>query len=256
MMIRMMMKNNRTMALVTLLAVCLALVGIYSGWQFGAHKIREVRYRHLQEEMQKADAIADDSAAVAAYKKLRPALPEIQQRILQRQWRIALELMQYMQRARSNAELQNETGAYAARLKNLLDEMLDRCSSMLTEAKSMRSDLVWQIYNAAGSAKVLSAFMMLEDGQNVDKVQGVMRDALADFKAAIEAVDKAGVPSYQRNIPRWNFELLNGEQYVKKIEAAMTDVEKNQALKENLETLMPEMGGYAPGEPIETKVKK
>jgi hypothetical protein len=33
-------------------------------------------------------------------------------------------------------------------------------------------------------------------------------------------------------------------------------MEKTQLLKENLETLMPEMGGYAPGEPIETKVKK
>jgi hypothetical protein len=31
---------------------------------------------------------------------------------------------------------------------------------------------------------------------------------------------------------------------------------KNQVLKENLETLIPEIGGYAPGEPIETRVKK
>lgn len=249
-------KINRTMALIILFAVSFMLLGIYSGWQFGAVKVREVRYRHLQQELRTSDAIADDSAAAAAYKKLRPALPEIQLRILQRQWRIALELLQYMQRARYNIELQNEMGVYSARLKSLLDEMLDRCGSMLADAASLRPDIVWQIYNAAGSAKLLSAFMMLENGQNVDKVQGVVRDALTDYKAAIEAVDKAGVPPFQRNIPRWNFELLNGEQYIKKIEAAMTDVEKNQVLKENLETVMPEMGGYAPGEPIETKVKK
>jgi hypothetical protein len=131
-----------------------------------------------------------------------------------------------------------------------------KCGSMLADAASLRSDMVWQIYNAAGSAKLLSAFMMLENGQNADKVQGVVRDALTDYKAAIEAVDKAGAPPFQRNIPRWNFELLNGEQYIKKIEVAMTDMEKNQVLKENLETLIPEMGGYAPGEPIETKIKK
>ncbi len=249
-------KNNRIMALITLLAVCFMLLGLYSAWQFAAVKVREARYRHLQQELRTADAIADDSSAVAAYKKLRPALPEIQLRILQRQWRIALELLQYMQRARSNVELQNETAAYGARLKSLLDQMLEQCSSMLADTASLHPDIVWQIYNAAGSAKLLNAFMMLENEQNADKVQGVVRDALTDYKSAIEIVDKAGLPAFQRNIPRWNFELLNGEQYIKKIEVAMTDMEKNQALKENLETLMPEMGGYAPGEPIETKVKK
>lgn len=252
----MMTKNSRTMAITILLAVSFMLLGTYSAWQYHAVTARESRNRLLQLELKKADAMADDSAAVAGYKKLRPALPEIQLRILQRQWRIAMELLQYMQRARNNPELQNETGVYSTRLKTLLDEMLDRCSSMLADAASLRPGIVWQVYNVAGSARVLSAFAMLENEQNVDKVQGVMRDALTDFKAAIEAVDKAGVPPVQKNIPRWNFELLNGEGYVQKLEVAMSDMEKNQALKENLETLMPEMGGYAPGEPIETEVKK
>lgn len=232
------------------------LPGIYSAGRYGAVHVRETSNRLLQQELQRADDIADDSAAAAAYKKLSPALPEIQLRILQRQWRIALEHLQYMQRARSNIELQNETGAYSARLKSLLDEMLDRCGSMLADSASLRPDIMWQVYNLAGSAKVLSAFVMLENGQNVDKVQGVMRDALTGFKAAIEAVDKTGVPPMQKNIPRWNFELLNGEEYIQKFEVAMTDMEKNQVLKENLETLIPEMGGYAPGEPIETIIKK
>jgi len=249
-------KINRTMAIIIFLAVIMALLGIYGAWQFGAAEVREVRYRHLQQGLRSADAVADDGAAVAAYKKLRPALPEIQLRILQRQWRIALELLQYMQRAGSNAELQNEAGVYGTRLKSLLDEMLDRCAGLLADTASLRPDMVWQIYNAAGSAKLLNAFVMLEKGENADKVQGVVRDALTDYKAAIDAADKSGAPPFQRNIPRWNFELLNGEEYVKKIEAAMTDMEKNQALKENLETVLPEMGGYAPGEPIETKVKK
>jgi len=249
-------KNSRTIALVILVAVSFVLLGIYSAYQYRAVRALETRNRLLQQELQKVDAVEDNSVAAAAYKKLHPALPEIQLRILQRQWRIALELLQYMQRARSNTQLQNETGVYSARLKSLLDEMLDRCSSMLTDAASLRPDIVWQVYNAAGAAKVLSAFLLLENGQNMDKVQGVMRDALTAFKAAIEAVDKAGVPPMQKNIPRWNFELLNGEQYIKKIEVSMTDMDKNQALKENLETLLPEMGGYAPGEPIETKIEK
>ncbi|MHC1697043.1 MAG: hypothetical protein AB9919_03050 [Geobacteraceae bacterium] len=248
--------HGRTIVLLILLAVTFMLLGIYSYREYRLGTVREAQTRLLQQHLQTADAIVDDRAAVAAYKKLQPALPEIQLRILQRQWRIALEQMHYLQRARFNTELQDKTEEYGTRLTTLLDEMQDRCGSMLTDTASLRADMVWQVHNAAGSAKILSALVMLENEQNADKVQGIMRDALISFKAAIEAVDQANVPPLQKNIPRWNLELLNGEEYVKKIEVAMTDMEKNQVLKENLETLLPEMGGYAPGEPIETKIEK
>jgi len=247
--------SRNTIAFLVLLAVCFLLLAMYSLFQYRTAAALEARNRQLQQELQKADAIADDSTAVSSYKKL-PARPEIQLRILQRQWRVALEVLQYLQRAQYNTELQNETGIYSERLKSLLDEMLDRSSSMLADSERLQPDIIWQTYNASGAAKLLSAFLLLEREQNVDKVQGVMRDALTDFKSAIDAVDKADVSPLQRNTPRWNFEMLNGEQFIKKIEVAKTDMEKNQVLKENLETLLPEMGGYAPGEPIETRIKK
>lgn len=249
-------KTRMCIAMIILLSVACTLLGMYTAREYFDVAALEEGGRLLQQELQKADAIADDRTATAAYKKLKPALPEIQLRIVQRQWRAALELLQYMQRARSNSELQTETGSYGARLKTLLDEMIERCSGTLADEASLRPEITWQLHNTAGAAKVLSALVMLESEQNADKVQGVMRDALTDFKAAIEAVDKAGLPPLQKNIPRWNFEVLNGEENVKKFEVSMTDMEKNQALKENLETLIPEIGGYAPGEPIETRVKK
>lgn len=250
------MKTGITTSFIILLSVTFVMLGVYGTREYRTAAVRETRTRLLQQELQKADAITDDNAAVAAYKKLSPALPEIQLRILQRQWRIALELLQYMQRARGNTELRNETAAYGARLRTLLDEMIERCGSTLADTASLRPEIVWQLYNAAGSAKIMSAFVMLETEQHVDKVQSVMRDALTDFKAAIDAVDKTGAPSSQKNIPRWNFEVLNGEGKVQKFEVSVTDMEKNQALKQNLETLIPEIGGYGPGEPIETIIKK
>jgi len=249
-------KNCLSISVIILLSAGFTLLGFYSVGRYRAVEAREAGIRLLQQELRKADAIADDGAAVAAYKKLQPMLPEIQLRILQRQWRIALELLNYLQRAKSNVDLQDKTGIYSVRLKTLLDEMLDRCAGIQADTASLRPDIQWQTYNAAGSAKVLTAFIMLENEQSAEKAQGVMRDALTNYKAAIEAVDKAGVPPLQRNIPRWNFEMLNGEEYVKKYEVAMSDTERNQVLKENLETLMPEMGGYAPGEPVETRVEK
>jgi hypothetical protein len=252
----MMTKTRIHITLIILLSLALAPLGVYATRQYFIASELEEREILLRKELLKADAIVDDAAAVEAYTKLTPVLPETQLRIVQRQWRMALELMRYMQRAGSNAELRNETGAFGAQLKTLLDRMLERCSTLLADGATLRPEILWQIYNAAGSAKVLSAFMMLETEQNLDKVQGVMREALTDYKAAIEAVDKAGLPPAQKNIPRWNFELLNGEGSVQKYEASATDMEKNQALKENLETLIPEIGGYAPGEPIDTRVKK
>lgn len=250
------MKTRISIACIVLLSISLVLSGLYFTREYRSVKAREMSARLLQQELHKGDAMTDDAAAVAAYKKLSPALPEIRLRIVQRQWRMALELLGYMQRARDNGELQNETGAYDARLKSLLDEIVERCTGTLAETASLRPDIVWRLYNTAGAAKVLSALVMLEGEQNADKVQGIMRDALTDFKAAIEAVDRAGVPPLYKNIPRWNFEVLNGEENVRKFQVSMTDMEKNQALKENLETLIPEIGGYAPGEPLETRVKK
>lgn len=252
-----MKKRTRiTIAFIIVLSVVLVVLGMYSLGEYGDSRGEETRTMILQQALQKADAITDDYDAAAAYKRLSPALPEIQLRIVQRQWRIALEQMQYMQRAGVNVELQSETASYAARLKTLLEEIIARCGSTLADAGSLRPAIAWQLYNTAGSAKILSAFLMLETGQNVDKVQSVMRDALTDYKAAIEAVDKAGESTAQKNIPRWNFEMLNGEGNVQKFEVSMTDTEKNQTLKENLETLIPEIGGYGPGEPIETIIKK
>jgi len=252
----MIMKTRIHIALIVLLSLALTPLGVYATRQYFIAAEQKENDILLRKELHKADAIVDDAAAVETYKKLTPALPEIQLRIVQRQWRMALELMRYMQRAGNNAELKNETGAFGTQLKTLLDSMLERCSTLLADGASLRPEILWQLYNATGSAKVLSAFVMLETEQNLDKVQGLMHEALTDYKAAIEAVDRAGLPPSQKNIPRWNFELLNGEGSVQKYEVSATDIEKNQALKENLETLIPEIGGYAPGEPIDTRVKK
>ncbi len=249
-------KTRITIAIIILLSAAFALLAAYGIREYGDLTTREARASLLRQELQKADAIADDHAAAAALKKLSPALPEIRLRIVDRQWRMAQKLLQYMQRARGNSELQDETDTYGAQLKTLLDEMIERCGSTLAESASLRPDIVWRLYNASGSAKVLSALAMLETEQNVDKVQAVMRDALTDYKAAIEAVDRAGAPPAQKNIPRWNFEVLSGEENVQKFEVSMTDTEKNQTLKESLETLIPEIGGYGPGEPVETIIKK
>ncbi len=234
---------------------CLAL-SIYFLSQYRHVRTMEKQNRHLQQALQIADASADNEAAVKGYNNIKPMLPEVQLRILQRQWGIALAKLQQINLVRVNSFLQDDSPEYIQLLKNYLDEMRDRCNNTLADTTSLSPEIAWQIHNIEASIKLLAAFLMFSNEQNPDKVQGVIREALSDFKAAIEAVDKTDVPAYVKNIPRWNFEMLTGEDYIKKIEVAKTELEKNQALSESLEALIPEMGGYAPGEPIETKIKK
>lgn len=252
------MTGKRTLLMygAVLAALLSLLYSVINISRYQSFRERERDSRTFQQEVEAADAITDDARAAAAYLKLGATLPEVQLRILQRQWYSALALLKSVQMCRYNAALEQDVPVYNARLKEHLDAMLDRCSSTLTGGGELRPEVMWQLYNIAASARLLKAFVMLDEEKNADKVQGVIRDALSDYKTAIDAVDKTRAAAMDKNIPRWNFELLNSEQYVKKIEAVKTDLEKNQALKENLETLIPEMGGYAPGEPIETKIKK
>ena len=149
----MIMKNRTQIALIVLLSLTLTPLGVYATRQYFISSEMEERGTLLRKELHKADTIVDDAVAVEAYKKLDPALPEIQLRIVQRQWRIALELMRYMQRAGNNAELRNETGAYGAQLKTILDKMIERCATTLADGSSLRPEILWQFYNAAGSAR-------------------------------------------------------------------------------------------------------
>jgi len=244
------------MFILSVVAVGCLTLSIYFLSQYLHAKTLGKANRHLQHTLQAADALNDNAAAVAAYNTITPMLPEVQLRILQRQWVIALTKLKQANLARENPLLHDDSLKYIQQLKSHLDDMRDRCNSVLIDSSSLPLEIMWQIHNIEGSVKLLIAFLMLYNEQNPDKVQGVMREALSDFKAAIEAVDKTNASAYVKNIPRWNFEMLTGEEYIKKMEAAKADPEKNQALKESLEALIPEMGGYAPGEPIETKIKK
>jgi len=241
------------------LAVGIGLAGLLAGifflLRYQAEKNEELQMRQLQQALQAADAITSNDAAIAAYENLKSTRPEIQIRILQRQWPQALAILRQIQLARMR-NLQNEVPRYTDQLRKHLEAMSDRSSSILTDSDSLPAEILWRAKNIEGAVKLLTAFLMLEDIANVDKAQGVVREAVSDFKAAIEAVEKTENPAFEKNIPRWNLEMLIGQEYVKRIEAARTDPERNQALKENLETLIPEIGGYAPGEPIETRIQK
>ncbi|HQO77841.1 MAG TPA: hypothetical protein PLG17_04940, partial [Thermodesulfobacteriota bacterium] len=189
------MKKKHHMVLAVGIGLAGLLAGIFFLLRYQAEKNEELQMRQLQQALQAADAITSNDAAIAAYENLKSTRPEIQIRILQRQWPQALAILRQIQLARMR-NLQNEVPRYTDQLKKHLEAMSDRSSSILTDSDSLPAEILWRAKNIEGAVKLLTAFLMLEDIANVDKAQGVVREAVSDFKAAIEAVEKTENPAF------------------------------------------------------------
>jgi hypothetical protein len=254
----MLMKNLIRFFLPLVVALVFGLLGASKALQYRQYRNLGTEHRQLQEGLQIADAISGPRQAIDHYKTLRPSLPEIQLRILQRQWLVALDILHQIQLVKYNAVLDKEVPVLFDNLQGHLQDMKDRCNLVLTENDLLPEAVAWRIYNIKGSVNLLSAFIVLETERNWKKVMGTMKDAISDLKLAIAGADKAQINTegFERNIPRWNLELLHGEQYVKKFKFTKLEAEQRLELRDNLEAIIPEKGGYAPGEPVERKVEK
>jgi hypothetical protein len=210
----------------------------------------------LQEAITEADGIGEDHQALRAYRAIEPSFPEVELRILQRQWFESLEILHQVQRAKYNRVLESEVPVLYAKLLDHLDSMKERCGSLLAGDVPLRNEVAWRVYNIEGVVRLLGAFTVLETERNWKKVMSAMGAAILAFKSAIEAVDASPlVLNLERSVPRWNLELLHADIYVKKQMRVPPDQER-LGLRDNLEAVIPERGGYAPGEPLERRIRK
>lgn len=232
-------------------------LGVHNIFLYMEHHSRAQYLRELFSSILLADALEDDAEAVDSYRSLEAAIPEVQLRILQRQWLIALEILHQIQAARFNRYLAGDLPDLYGKLNNLLDQMKERCNALLTEHDPLPNEIAWRAYNIRGAVRLLTSFIILENEKNWEKVLGTIKDAMSDLKSAIASVDNAGSSTHiEKNIPRWNLELLHGEQIVKKFQFSSVESEQRLELMNNLEAIIPEKGGYAPGEPLEKKIQK
>lgn len=235
-------------------------------------KFRNLEFQNsqLQYGIQIAESLDDHSKAADYYKSLKPLIPEVQLRILQQQWLMALEILQQIRAAKYNRMLKKDVPVLFDSLKDHLDEMKERSGELLaeldemkersggllTDTESLQENIAWQVYNIRGAVRLVTAFTVLETEKNSKKVTGTMKEAISDFKSAIESADKSGAKNFEKNIPRWNLEILHGEQNIRKIVFSPIDSQQRLKLRNNLEAIIPEKGGYAPGEPLETRIEK
>ena len=229
--------------------------GIERLLEYGKAGDQAARNERLLEAVAKADGIEENQAALEAYQRIEPSIPEIELRILQKEWLVALELLHQVQLAKYNRALEDEVPALYGKLGDHLDSMKERCGVVLTQSDSLRKEVAWRIYNVEGAVRLLAAFSILETESNWKRVRSAMAAAISALKSAIETVDAAPVSSLEKNIPRWNLELLHADIYVKKLRIVQPDKERLE-LRDNLEAVIPEKGGYAPGNPLERRIRK
>ncbi len=209
----------------------------------------------IEKAIREADRVKGDEAAVAEYRKIVPTIPEIQLRILEKEWSMALKQNRQIQRAKFNRALEDEVPDLYRKLQERLGGMRDRCETVLAEDHALRREVAWRVANIQGAVRLLEAFAVLDTEKNWKKANVAMAAAIAAFKSAIEWVDEAPVSNLEKEIPRWNLELLHADIYVKKLSLMEPDKERLE-LRDNLEAVIPEKGGYAPGEPLERRIRK
>lgn len=239
-----------------LFAGLLLVYGVNAAREYKHYRELERQARQLQLGIAQAAKSLDDREAVRLYEALAPSTPEGNLNILQRQWAIALDLLQQSALARHNPSLAEDLPGLFSALNKHLAAMQERCNVVLGESPSPPESLAWRTYNLRGAVRLLKCFVILETEKTWEKAAGTMKEAISDFKSSIAAVDLVSPATIDRSIPRWNLELLRAEEQVKRLQLAKVEEMERLDLQDNLEAIIPEKGGYAPGEPLETRVLK
>ena len=250
------MKYRTSQVISTTAALLFGILGIWGAFQF-QHAWDQVR-RHEQRtaQLRLADDTASDQAAVALYKQLVPLDAAVQLRILQRQWVMALDLLDRIRLSKYHNALDKDLPLLYGSLDALLSEAGERAESVLAESAALPDRYAWRVHNLKAAVTLLKAFVALETEDNWKKVHALLKEAVNELKLAIERVDRLSVPMADKYIPRWNLELLQGRQDIRKILISTPETERRLDLGQSLEAIIPEKGGYAPGNPVERRMKK
>ncbi len=249
------MKTRRWIILPLLTAAVFMAFGIRGLIEYRKAEAGIARNESLRKAIAEVDRIEDPRAALEAYRGIVPSLPEVRLRILQKQWLVALDILRQIRLAKYNRVLEDDVPALYAGLTDRLHAMKELCGTVLTDDTPLRNEVAWRVYNLEGAARLLEAFTVLETEGNWKKVASMLAASISAFKSAVEAVDAAEVSNLEKDMPRWNLELLHEDIYVKKFTMVRPDSERLD-LRDNLEAVIPEKGGYAPGEPLEKRIRK
>jgi len=189
---------------------------------------------------------------------LQLAVPSLNYQILYHQWLDALIDFDSLAAGAENRYVSSDLESLRNDVHQSLLQLRANCDKQLHHgdmSEVENNDHRWPIYNLRGAVSVMMAYSLIEFSQDSEKSRTFLADAVEDFKQAIRSVDESAVMPTQRMIPRWNLELIvgAGESVVVGRQLGGDSVEE---MRGQLQAVVPNVGGYSPGVPLETRVRK
>lgn len=218
------------------------------------HQINEIdKTKDHQGRIEKLTALSQFSESELGY---FPA--ELKYRLLLTHWQAALNSFEKLMSAENNNYLKKDNTQILSKVQDSLIELKNLCTDSIQDLKSAeKPETLWKIFNLRGCGSVLLAFTMVELEEDTDKSKSLLEDAIKDYKEAIRLVDATSLSCRDRLSPRWNMELMTGRGKLRQISKQHFQQQDARKLFKQLEVVKPdELGGYDPGTPMETKVKK
>jgi hypothetical protein len=253
-------------AAIGLTAVALVGLGLliagalsYRHYSLQQHRMAEIN-QHLARISSTAAGHDETARQLQALAELaarfdRP-LPQAGYSALWHRWKAAMEQFERVSDALHNRYLAGDAAGMLPAFHDRLLKLRDACTSELEQRREPSPSLRWKLRNLRGSVAVLLAYSVLNHEQDGRKAAKFLSDALDDYKAAIAGVDDSSTSSFERSLPRWNMELIVGLGEYRKIGLSEIRRENMTQVQEQLEAFIPEVAGFAPGVPLETRVEK
>ena len=243
-----------------LISLVLLVVGGVTYWR-SAHRETAIqdlnrRLAAISPDGEGRAAIAELEEIIAAGKDLDLNLPEARYARLWYQWQTAVDDFKQTTAALNNRYL--ATGQ-RQELKNFHTRLLalrDSCAITPRAGKQLPAPLGWKLHNLKGNVSVMLAYSVLAFEQEGRKAAKFLSDAVDDYKTSIDIVDGICSTPMERALPRWNMELIVGLGEYRRIGLSEVRQENMTKVQEQLEAFIPDVAGFAPGVPLETRVEK
>jgi hypothetical protein len=224
--------------------------------QYDARQQLNARLARMPQAGDHRANIAELEHVIAEAKELDIHLPEAAYSRLWHKWQLAVQDFKQIIAVLNNRYLAAEQRQQLHTFHERLLALRDDCAAGLETTDSQSMSLRWKLHNLKGNVSVMLAYSVLSFEQDGRKAAKFLSDAVDDYKTSIELVDQACSSSLERSLPRWNMELIVGLGEYRKIGLSEVRQENMSEVQEQLEAFIPEVAGFAPGVPLETRVEK
>lgn len=258
------MRNKRATVIILssagLVGIALLIAGALGYWHSSQQTTKllklNARMANLPPNDDRQTVISELEQISAQAKELGQTLPEADYARLWYQWQDAVSNFKNIASALNNRYLATAQHGQLQTFHQQLLALRDRCAATLEIREKLPASLDWKLHTLKGNVSVMLAYSVLNFEQDGRKGVKFLSDAVDDYKTAIDLVDATCSSSHERALPRWNMELITGLGEYSKIGLSEVRQENLTEVQEQLEAFIPDVAGFAPGVPLETRVEK